>query len=177
MRKDQLAQLIKMPKEEVIHKYFPMLLRREITQAQYDFILNQIKSDAPDNNLGSGEGVTGESEDSPSPETRPPAPPEGSDELAEMDLLDAVIALGGQLTQTERLLMLLEDGDWHTTVEIADKVYGSSHLGLSRVGARIYDLKQKGYDIESRRHAKTIWEYRLLPSNDGQGQHSLPIGD
>lgn len=41
-------------------------------------------------------------------------------------------------------------------------VYGNEHLGLARVGARIYDLKQEGHNIESRKKDKTIWEYKLI---------------
>ena len=30
-----------------------------------------------------------------------------------------------------------------------ERVYGGDHLGLARVGARIYDLKAKGHEIVS----------------------------
>lgn len=53
----------------------------------------------------------------------------------------------GRLSQTEILYNLLKDGQPHRTDEIQDKVYGGSHLGLARVGARIYDVKRK-YGIE-----------------------------
>ena len=50
-------------------------------------------------------------------------------------------------SQTQRLLELLSDGEPHRSDEILEKVYGGSHLGIARISARIYDLKQKGYDI------------------------------
>jgi len=47
------------------------------------------------------------------------------------------------LSQTQRLYNLLKDGEPHSTVEIMRKVYGKDHLGLARVGARIYDIKKR----------------------------------
>lgn len=49
-------------------------------------------------------------------------------------------------SQTEKLYELLSDGLPHRTDEIMEKIYGGSHLGLARVGARIYDIKKK-YDV------------------------------
>ncbi len=51
------------------------------------------------------------------------------------------------MTQLSRLLELLKDGLPHRTDEILEKCYGNNHLGLARVGARIYDLKNVGYNI------------------------------
>lgn len=50
-------------------------------------------------------------------------------------------------SQATKLLELLSDGKPHSTVEICEKVYGAQHLGLSRVGARIYDLRKRGHEI------------------------------
>jgi len=47
------------------------------------------------------------------------------------------------MTQTEALYNLLRDAKPHRTDEILEKIYGGSHLGLARVGARVYDLNQK----------------------------------
>jgi hypothetical protein len=52
-----------------------------------------------------------------------------------------------KISQAEKLRRLLSDGEPHSTVEIMEKVYGGSHLGLARVGARIYDLKRGGHEI------------------------------
>lgn len=80
-------------------------------------------------------------------------------------------------SQTERLYELLSDGQWHSTVEILEKCYGSDRLGIARISARIYDIKKK-YDvvIESRRYYTNlkIWEYRMIPAvytswSDGSG--------
>jgi len=66
-------------------------------------------------------------------------------------------------SQKQRLLHLLLDYQWHSTPEILEKVYGAAHLGLSRIGARCYDLKTDGHDIEGKNDEvnKTIYHYRL----------------
>jgi len=50
------------------------------------------------------------------------------------------------MTQTARLLQLLKDHKPHRTDEILREVYGSEHLGIARIGARINDLKKLGHD-------------------------------
>lgn len=47
------------------------------------------------------------------------------------------------MSQLDLLYDLLYDGLPHRTDEIMKVVYGSDHLGLARVGARIYDLKKR----------------------------------
>ncbi len=47
-------------------------------------------------------------------------------------------------SQTDLLYNLLKDEQPHSTVEIMAKVYGGSHLGLARAGARINDLVNLG---------------------------------
>lgn len=65
-------------------------------------------------------------------------------------------------SQKQRLLTLLSDYEWKTTPQIQVAVYGANHLGIARVAARVNDLKQDGYDIESRKVTQSIWEYRLV---------------
>ena len=50
------------------------------------------------------------------------------------------------LSQKELLYNLLSDQRPHRTDQIQRVVYGRNHLGLARVGARIYDIKQE-YDV------------------------------
>ena len=45
------------------------------------------------------------------------------------------------LSQSDRLYDLLSDGKEHSTIEIMKVIYGADHLGLSRIGARIDDIK------------------------------------
>lgn len=68
------------------------------------------------------------------------------------------------LSQKERLLAVLRDGEWHDTVGIQRDVYGAEHLGNVRTAARVKDLKNDGHMIESKKLSKTIWAYRLLRS-------------
>jgi hypothetical protein len=68
------------------------------------------------------------------------------------------------LSQKDRLLAVLQDGEWHDTVSIQRDVYGADHLGNVRTAARAKDLKNEGHMIESKKLSKTIWAYRLLKS-------------
>ena len=69
------------------------------------------------------------------------------------------------MSQKQRLLNLLSDCEWHSTIEICDVVYGYDHAGLARVGARIWELRRAGHNIEGKRDSKhqTIYWYRLIP--------------
>lgn len=66
-------------------------------------------------------------------------------------------------SQTERLYELLKDGQPHRTDEILEKVYGSEHLGIARIGARVADLREKyeivGYKDKDNR---SLYFYRLI---------------
>lgn len=68
------------------------------------------------------------------------------------------------MSQTTKLLALLSDGQPHSTLDIMEKVYGNSHLGLARVGARVYDLRQKGHEIEGKKDKENpaIYWYKLV---------------
>lgn len=69
-----------------------------------------------------------------------------------------------KISQTSKLYDLLSDGEPHSTIEICEKIYGNEHLGLARVGARVWDIKrQKGATIESwgDKEKKTIWWYKM----------------
>lgn len=71
------------------------------------------------------------------------------------------------MSQKQLLKELLSDGKPHRTDEIMDKVYGGSHLGLARVGARIWDLKKDGCQI-------TGWKD---PDNPALYWYQMAIGD
>lgn len=63
------------------------------------------------------------------------------------------------MTQRERILARLNSGNWLSAVQ------ASRDMFIMRLGARIYDLKQEGYDIEERKVAGKSWsEYRLRPA-------------
>lgn len=65
-------------------------------------------------------------------------------------------------SQKQRLLTFLSDHEWKTTPQIQVAVYGANHLGVARIGARVNDLKNDGYKIESRKVTQSIWEYKLV---------------
>ena len=66
-------------------------------------------------------------------------------------------------SQAEKLRRLLSDGQPHSTIEILERVYGGSHLGIARVGARIHDLKAKGHEITGWKDEKNpaVYFYRM----------------
>lgn len=66
-------------------------------------------------------------------------------------------------SQKARMLEFLSDGQWHSTIEIQNAVYGANHLGSAAIPSRISELRNKdGYTIESNALSKSIWEYRLV---------------
>lgn len=67
------------------------------------------------------------------------------------------------MSQCDRLYLVLADGEKHSTPEILERVYGGSHLGLARVGARIHDLRKEGYEIDGWKDEqnKTIYWYKM----------------
>ena len=78
-------------------------------------------------------------------------------------------------SQTDRLYNLLSDGQPHRTDEIQRVVYGDDHLGLARVGARIFDIKKKyNIEIDGKRDAKkgSLYWYWVV-KKEQQGQLSI----
>lgn len=65
------------------------------------------------------------------------------------------------MTQLEKLLTVLKDGRVHTVPELIKKVYEMDKPSSARLAARIYDLKQKGYKINSDALTPTKWWYQL----------------
>ncbi len=47
------------------------------------------------------------------------------------------------MSQVEKLFEILKDGKPHRTDEILKKVYGNSKLGIARIAARTYDVKNR----------------------------------
>ena len=71
------------------------------------------------------------------------------------------------MSQTQKILTLLSDKRAHRTDEFLEKCYGNNHLGLARLGARIYDLKRKGHLIVGWKDKDnpTLYWYQLLNSH------------
>ena len=71
------------------------------------------------------------------------------------------------MSQNAKILELLSDGKPHRTDEIMASVYGGSHLGLARIGARIWELKKKGYEIKGWKDSNpTLYYYQLSGAAD-----------
>lgn len=72
------------------------------------------------------------------------------------------------MSQTDKLYNLLKSGRAYRTDEIMEQVYGNDHLGLARIGARIYDLKKKyGVDIRGKKddeNPSLYWYWIVKPS-------------
>jgi hypothetical protein len=63
------------------------------------------------------------------------------------------------MTQKQIILARLQNGQWFSTVECVRDFH------ILRLGARIWDLRQEGYEIEERKVEGKSWsEYRLRPS-------------
>jgi biotin operon repressor len=63
------------------------------------------------------------------------------------------------MTQKEIILNRLQNGEWLSSVQAIRELY------ITRLGARIWDLRHDGYQIEERRvEGKAFSEYRLRPS-------------
>lgn len=68
------------------------------------------------------------------------------------------------MAQTKKLYELLSDGQPHRTDQICREVYGDEHLGVARIGARIWDIKKKqNLQIKSWRDEvkKNLWWYQI----------------
>ncbi|HBX15872.1 MAG: hypothetical protein UV20_C0009G0052 [Candidatus Magasanikbacteria bacterium GW2011_GWA2_42_32] len=68
-----------------------------------------------------------------------------------------------KISQTQRLYELLSDGEPHRTDEIVNRIYGPG-LSLSRVGARIWDIKKR-FDVEvegwTDENNRTLYWYQM----------------
>jgi hypothetical protein len=58
-------------------------------------------------------------------------------------------------TNLEKLLIVLKDGQWHPSDELAMKVSW-------RFGHTVYEARHKGYAIDKRKVAHNQFEYRML---------------
>jgi hypothetical protein len=60
-----------------------------------------------------------------------------------------------KLTNLDRLIGVLKDGQWHSGDELARKVSW-------RFGHTVFEARKKGYSIEKRKVAHNQFEYRML---------------
>lgn len=148
----ELSILKSMTVWEITRKYLPLKAQGKIDQKQYEYLLSL------------GKDFAGARRDEDTPKSA----------RAENRAVGMLIReFGGYevtthenekkgLSQKERLLDLLSDGEWHTTVEIQRQVYGVSHGGICRIASRANDLRKEGYKIACEKDTGTVWRYRLL---------------
>lgn len=80
------------------------------------------------------------------------------------------------MSQCSDVLRLLQDHEWHSSIDIAQRAYNlpDGQAMIARVASRIYDLRKEQYNIQ-RKMAKVngvrVAHYRLVP----EGQLSLSI--
>lgn len=67
------------------------------------------------------------------------------------------------MSQVQRLLMVLLDGQPHSSFDLLKEVYEASGPTVARLGARVADIKGMGYDIDSWQDKtnKKMWWYQL----------------
>lgn len=174
MTTTEVEQFKQMTHSEVIKKYHRMLINGSITKPKYEEVLRahqKLTCHAKTANglLHDHEGGTTPAAaplESLSPRPLPPSSASNEGESRESLPLQG----GGTshtdpkrgISQKSRLLNLLNDRNWHDTMEIAREVYGYAHGGIYRVAARIFDIKKDGHQIESKKVSKTIYAYRLI---------------
>jgi len=68
------------------------------------------------------------------------------------------------MSQTEKLYNFLKSGEPVRTDFILREVYGGDHLGLARVGARVWDIKKK-YKVKIKgwkdKNKKSLYWYQI----------------
>lgn len=72
------------------------------------------------------------------------------------------------MSQLDLLYDLLYDGQPHRTDEIMKVVYGSDHLGVARIAARISDLRKRGVMVKPAwpdKEKPTLYWYQLIKVN------------
>lgn len=81
------------------------------------------------------------------------------------------------MTQEEKLYLYLKDGLPHRTDHILKAIYGSEHLGIARISARIFGVKKRyGVDIKGWKDDKTpsLYWYRLIVRTEPQRLFEVP---
>lgn len=159
-----------MTKADIMRKYFPALQNKLINAEQYKWLITQGCSDGPEKEMELKSGK-------PNDEVQAIIDAFGGRETPGATATTHTEPAKGT-TQKQRLLNLLRDGEWHTTIEILHTVYGQEgDKGIARAGARIWDLKADGYQIESRKANGSIWEYRMITyggNREGSGEDLVP---
>ena len=129
---------------EILRKYLPMRTSGQITGEQMDRVLKLAKDYKPLDNQ------------------EPKFEPEPVDEDGEEETVELDLELSSK-SQKDRILALLADGEWHTTLEIMEKAYRVfGKVGNCRYASRIDELRKEGYDIACEHDHDKIFKYRII---------------
>ena len=148
MTSEQLLQLKQMTRTAIGLRYMKERAFNKITEDQYRWLILQGIDDT---------------KVEPEPLPEPPVTSESEREGMSVEEIEEAFNPSNGKSQKEKLLSLLLDGQYHTTVEIRNRVYGSTSMSISRVAARIDDLRKDGHDIPKAvlDHDK-IYKYKLI---------------
>jgi hypothetical protein len=64
-------------------------------------------------------------------------------------------------SDSDRILDMLADGDWHSRRHMLRADLGAGHPGFT-LHSRVAELRKRGYEIECRHSGGRDWEYRLV---------------
>ena len=72
------------------------------------------------------------------------------------------------MSQINEIYLILQDKLPHRSDEFQTKLFGSTKVGLFRLGARIYDLRKRGFDIRGWKDPKvrSLYWYQLIGSEN-----------
>mgnify|MGYP001579568009 CR=1 FL=1 len=72
------------------------------------------------------------------------------------------------MSQINEIYLILQDKLPHRSDEFQTKLFGSTKVGLFRLGARIYDLRKRGFDIRGWKDPKvrSLYWYQLISSEN-----------
>lgn len=160
----------------VIRKYLPRIGKPQeeggITKAQYDKLLEVVTGVVVTETLRLAPCALETVEDTDKPESSRAQHLADSQEArgardgltsAGYEELESHPAKASGKSQKAKLLALLQDGNWHDSVEIMDRVYRvGENRGNCRIPSRICELRQAGNHIETKRVTQTLTAYRLL---------------
>jgi hypothetical protein len=67
-------------------------------------------------------------------------------------------------SQKQKILEILSDGEWHTNIEIMQRVYDVSQGGYCNYKARIDELRNEHHNIpNAEKVGGKVYRYRLIP--------------
>lgn len=135
-----------MTRREIMAEYWPKVLSREMTSDELALALSQAKVE--------------ETTQEPSEPLLEPVLSPTNETESDTTHTDEIKGK----SQKARILSMLQDHLWHTSVEIMHRVYNiKEDRGVCRIPARICELRKAGYEIDTDgKTSRTVCRYRLV---------------